>query len=414
MPQIIVLGAGMVGTGTALALQARGHDVTLVDRRGPGEETSYGNAGFIQAEAAEPYAMPRDLRTLAAYALGQSNDLVYDLAALPKMAPVLWRYFRNSAPAAHRRASAQYAQLVARATGDHAPLIAASGQDNLIRRTGYHQAYRDPRAFAAAAREAERLAAEYGVPSQALDSAALARAEPALKTPLPGAIFWESCWTTPDPGGLTAAYARLFAAQGGRVCRGDAMSLAPSGSGWTVATEEGPVAAAHAVVALGPWAPDLMARFGYRVSMLWKRGYHGHFDSPAALSRPLIDDANGVVLTPALRGLRIATGAALVARDAPADPVQLRRGAAAAGELLEIGPRVAEPQWFGHRPCLPDMLPLVGAAPRHPGLWLNFGHGHQGFTLGPTTGILLADALEGQSDPLLSALSPAARPGVLR
>ena len=41
----LVLGAGVVGVCCALSLQTRGFDVTLIDRREPGSETSYGNAG---------------------------------------------------------------------------------------------------------------------------------------------------------------------------------------------------------------------------------------------------------------------------------------------------------------------------------------------------------------------------------
>lgn len=414
MAESVVLGAGMVGVAAALELQARGQSVVLVDRRGPGEETSFGNAGFVQGEAVEPYAMPRDLRTLAAYAVGGTNDLVYDPSALPRMAPVLWRYFRNSAPARHRQISAVYAQLVQRALADHAPLIAAAGQEAHIRRTGYLQIWRDLRGAEAGAAEAERLARDYGVTVAALDGAAVAAAEPALKRSVAGGLLWGDCWTSDDPGALTAAYAELFTRRGGTVLRGEAASLARKGAGWQVETEAGPVDAAQAVIALGPWSPDLLARLGWRVAMLWKRGYHGHFETPARLVRPLVDGDAGVVLSPMRRGLRIATGAALVARDAPSDPGQLLRGACAASELLEIGTRVAEPQWFGHRPCLPDMLPLVGAVPGEPGLWVDFGHGHQGFTLGPTTARLLADAMAGERTALLSALAPAARSAVMR
>lgn len=414
MAEVLVLGAGMVGVAAALELQTRGHAVVLVDRRGPGEETSFGNAGFVQGEAVEPYAMPRDLRTLAAYAVGRTNDLVYDPSALPRLAPVLWRYFRNSAPARHRQISAVYAQLVQRALADHAPLIEAAGQEPHIRRTGYLQIWRDARGAEAAAAETVRLIREYDVTVTALDGTAVAAAEPALKRPVAGGLLWGDCWTSDDPGALTVAYAELFTRRGGTVLRGEAASLARTGAGWQVDTASGPVGAAQAVIALGPWAPDLLARLGWRVAMLWKRGYHGHFAAPVRLQRPLIDADAGVVLSPMRRGLRIATGAALVARDAPSDPGQLLRGACAASELVEIGTRIAEPQWFGHRPCLPDMLPLVGAVPGEPGLWVDFGHGHQGFTLGPTTARLLADAMAGARTELLAALAPAARPEVMR
>ena len=57
---VIVLGAGMVGVSVALHLQKRGRDVVLIDRRGVGEETSYGNSGLIQREGVIPYTFPRE------------------------------------------------------------------------------------------------------------------------------------------------------------------------------------------------------------------------------------------------------------------------------------------------------------------------------------------------------------------
>jgi D-amino-acid dehydrogenase len=52
---------------------------------------------------------------------------------------------------------------------------------------------------------------------------------------------------------------------------------------------------------------------------------------------------------------------------------------------------------MGARPCLPDMLPVIGRAPRHPGLWFDFGHQHHGLTLGPATGRLLAEMMTGET-----------------
>jgi D-amino-acid dehydrogenase len=81
--EVLVLGAGMVGVSTALALQQRGRQVVLVDRRPPGRETSYGNAGFIQREAVQPYAFPRSWQALWRVATGQGNDVHVHWTALP-------------------------------------------------------------------------------------------------------------------------------------------------------------------------------------------------------------------------------------------------------------------------------------------------------------------------------------------
>jgi D-amino-acid dehydrogenase len=395
MPQTLVLGAGMVGVGTALALQERGHQTILLDRRDPGEETSYGNAGIIQTEAAEPYAMPRKLATLWSILAGRTNDVAWHLRAMPEYMRPLAEYYFHSAPPRHHVISQTYQALTRRATDDHAPLIAASGAQDLIRKDGYLQIYRSPGVLEQALRDTERLRREYGVPFEALDSQALARAEPDMRQPLAGAIHWTSPWTCTSPGGLTKAYADLFQARGGKIVRGDGMSLAPQASGWVCQSEDGVIQAENVVVALGPWSTKLIERFGYSVPLFRKRGYHQHFQKVAGPRMAMLDAENGTCICPMDAGVRLTTGAELTGFDAPIHRAQIERSTAGARSLFDLGPAVEPQPWFGHRPCLPDMRPLVGKAPRHPGLWFNFGHGHQGFTLGPTTGILLADLMTG-------------------
>lgn len=399
MTSVIVLGAGMVGVGTALALQDRGHEVTLVDRREPGLETSFGNAGVIQAEAVEPYAMPRDLISLFRIALRRGNDIRYHLDALPGQAVALWQYFRASRLDRHRAISADYAYLIRQATNDHQPLIAAAGADNLIRREGFYQVYADERRLEAARSDAARVSATYGVGVEVLDRTAMRRIEPALTGPFAGALRWTDSWTCIDPGGLVASYAALFVARSGRLVPGDATTLRQSSLGWQVATADGQVQAEHAVVALGPWSPDLLARFGYRFRMVYKRGYHRHYDNAGGLRITLHDTANGMVIAPMRAGVRITTGAELALPDAALSPRQLAFAETKARELVDIGNAVEPEPWMGCRPCLPGMLPFTGPLPRHSGLWGNFGHGHQGFTLGPTTGRILAQEISMADQP---------------
>ncbi|MET3600784.1 NAD(P)/FAD-dependent oxidoreductase [Martelella mangrovi] len=406
MREILVLGAGMVGISSALALQERGHSVTVVDRRGPGLETSYGNAGIIQSEAAEPYAIPYAAATLFRYAIGRTNDIIYNIPGLLRSTPALWPYFLASAPGRHARISQTYAKLTARSTHDHAPLIAAAGADDLVRRSGFYQFYRTPETFDAAAADADRLKKIYGVASTLLDTKALKTEEPALKTDIAGAVFWTSPWTVSDPGALTQAYAALFEARGGRIVKADVTTPMRENGSWRIENAGEYLTAEHLVVALGPWSPEYLKPLGYRIPMVRKRGYHGHFEMTEPLNRPLMDAANGVVLSNMRQGLRITTGAELTGPVAPANLVQLERGVAGARELVDIGAPIENSTWFGHRPCLPDMLPLVGSAPQHEGLWFNFGHGHQGFTLGPTTGSILADMIDGREDNNFALLKP--------
>jgi len=405
MSDVLVLGAGMVGVATALALQATGRNVVLIDRKPPGRETSYGNVGIIQSEAVEPYALPRDAASLFRIALKRGNDVNYHIDALPSHLRPLWHYFRFSTPERHKAISQTYAKLALRSTADHQPLIMAAGADALIRRTGLRFIFRNQAAFDAGAADAERVMAEYGVPMRIMDGAELAAAEPDLKSRLSGAVHWTSSWSCADPGGLTEAYAKLFAARGGSTIVGDARTLSQRGSGWTVDGPSGPLSAKDAVVALGPWSALLLEKFGYNIPLFRKKGYHRHFTGGGTLNVPILDKENATCVSPMRAGLRVLTGAEIARLDAPLTPRQLARSEAAIGEILDLGQPVEAQPWSGNRPCMPDMLPLVGLAPLHQGLWFNFGHGHQGFTQGPTTAALLAEEMTSGTPPI-PELSP--------
>jgi D-amino-acid dehydrogenase len=408
MADVLILGAGMVGIGTALALQAQGHRVRVLDRRGPGEETSHGNAGAIQAEARVPYAMPRDPATLIRYALGLSNDVRFSPDALPGAARALLAYFRHSSPSRLAGVVPYYARIISQVAADHGRLIAEADAEALVRRTGLGEIYDDPASFDARRTTALAMAEAHGLKLSLISGEDLRASEPALSAAPAGAVIWHDSWSSSDPSALVRAYARLFEARGGELLRGTVGHLEQAGEGWTVRCAETAHAAEHVVIALGPWSPAILRQLGYRVPMVMKRGYHGHYDMQGTLSRPYFLAQHGVVMASMSRGLRITTGAHLTRETSPRNLTQLKRGALAAGRLVELKGPVTDSQWHGVRPCLPRMLPMVGKAPRHDGLWFNFGHGHQGFTLGPTTGRLLADIFDGRDDDLTRALAPGA------
>lgn len=395
--RIIVLGAGMVGTCTALHLQARGFDVVLIDRRSPGLETSYGNAGLIQQEAVEPYAIPRDFGFLLQSALGLRTEVNWHANAMPHMLPSLWRYYKNSSTAKHALATQAYSRLTAHANSEHQPLITQSESEELITRSGFRFVYRTQQAFDEGCERAARLHRDYGVRSQILDATALAQAEPALRIPLAGSVHWQDPWAVCDPGALVQRYAKLFVANGGHIRLGDANTLAQHGATWQIQTEDGELNAAQVVIALGPWSNAFVKKLGYNMPLFIKRGYHQHYKQPTRLSMPLLDAEKGYVIAPMQQGMRLTTGAEFANIDALPTPVQLQKTQALGHELVGLDNPVPTPPWLGSRPCTADMLPIMGAAPHHKGMWFNFGHGHQGFTLGPISGRLLAEMINSES-----------------
>ena len=397
---VLVLGAGMVGVGAALHLQQRGRDVILVDRHElAGEETSFGNAGMIECASVFPYMFPRDFGQILRYAMNKAPQVRYSVADLPSLLPWLVRYYLASAPDRALRGALAVMPLIRRSLVEHEALMAEAGALELLRRCGWTKMYREDATLANALRDFER-AKQYGVQGEILDSKAIIQREPHLSGEFAGAIHFTEPGFVLDPGGLAKAYAALFHRKGGRFVVGDAQTLEQEPDGrWQVATPDGKVSAREAVVALGPWSDLVFGRLGYSIPFNVKRGYHLHLAprGNAVLHRPVLDSDNGYVLAPMNRGIRLATGVEFARRDAPPTPVQLQRALPRAHKLFPLGEAVDAKPWKGARPCLPDMLPVIGRAPRHAGLWFDFGHHHHGLTLGPATGRLLAEMMTGEA-----------------
>jgi D-amino-acid dehydrogenase len=395
----IVLGAGMVGVSAALALQARGRNVAIVDRLSEAAgETSFGNSGIIQTEGVIPYVFPRAPADIARAALNRDHRAHIRHRALPSIAPSIWRYFEASTPARKTATARVMAPLLGAASAEHVKLARAAGAEALLRGGGWIKAFRSARGQDLAHKEGEELK-PFGVAPVMLDRAALTALEPHLSEAAIGGAHYVEPLTTPDPQGLAQSYAALFAKRGGRMERGDALSLEPSGAGWIVTTDSGRLAARGVVIALGPWSDELARRFGLRLPFFVKRGYHMHYEAKgnAGLTRPVLDLERGYLVTPMRLGLRLTTGAEFARRDDPPSSAHLDRLEPFARELFPIGARKDAAPWLGRRPCLPDMRPIIGPLPGKPGLWLDFGHHHLGLTLGPITGRLLAELMTGEA-----------------
>ena len=394
----IVLGAGIIGTSIALQLAKRGISVALVERAGVGEQTSYGNSGVIEGSTILPPAFPSSLTALMRVAFKRASDANYHLSFLPRVAPWLLAFRAASRLDRIVETARLNRPLFARAVSEHEPLMQESGAMRYLRKTGWIKLYRSERAFMALKPEFE-LAQEFGLPLDVLDADGVKMLEPSLNPVFKRAVFWPAAASLSNPLAVTRAYAARFAALGGVTLNGDARSLHRSGSGWRVETAEGALDAPEVVVALGPWAPDVLEPLGLKLPMGIKRGYHRHFraEGNVPLSRPVVDVAGGYLITPMEQGVRLTTGAEFAARDARPTPVQFDRLMPKLRELFPIGERVDDQTWLGARPCFPDSRPVIGRAPRLNGLWLAIGHAHWGLTLGPVTGRLIAEMMMGET-----------------
>ncbi|HLS18108.1 MAG TPA: FAD-dependent oxidoreductase [Paenalcaligenes sp.] len=398
---IIVIGAGMVGTSIAWHLRDRGANVLLVDRNDPGQETSYGNAGLIQREAVFPHPFPRAFSETLSVLPNQRPDIRYQLSGVLRYAPKLMAYRYFSAPKRWQALAEQWAQLISTCLDEHQRMIQAAQADDLIRRRGWLQLHRSAEALRVELTQAQRAADQYGVEFDTLSPEQLKAIEPHVNTRVfSGAIHWKNSWQVTDPGGLVKRYADDFVAQGGTFKRKRVTRIHQNAVGrWRVICGSEHLTAQHVVIAAGPWSMQLLKPLNYNFPLFPKRGYHWHYRPivEQSLQHSILDADNGYLLGPMDMGIRLTTGAEMASLYGPPRRAQIQLCERIARDILPLGKAIEPQPWYGSRPCFPDMKPIIGPAPKHRHLWLAIGHAHQGFTLGPTTGRLLSELIYEQS-----------------
>src|SRR5712664_2574893 len=403
---VIVLGAGIVGVSAAYAARQRGLSVILVDRREPGSETSYGNAGILSSGSILPINKPSLWSALPTYMTNRHAALRWDPGWAIRNIGWLVRFLANATPSRIKPRAMALQGLLGASLKLHREWLVKANAAQRIRETGWLKAWRSD--AVGAAKEEQAFLAEYGVASQLLDRQAISAIEPNIVPIYKVGLLHTQTASVDSPGAVVKAYARMFAGLGGEIRQSDIKAIVPDGEGWRVLLADGEMSARHVVVALGPWSPDLLRPLGYRVPMAFERGYHREFKpNPArSLQRPIHDAEGSFLMTSMEQGIRVTSGVELTDRDAPSSFAQLDQVVPLARGVVEFGEAVGEP-WRGARPTLPDSLPMIGPAPRHSGLWLSFGHQHIGFTTGPATGAAIAAMIGGERPPFdVDAFSP--------
>ncbi|WP_313331056.1 FAD-binding oxidoreductase [Comamonas sp.] len=401
---VAVLGAGMVGVASALALQKKGFRVTLLDRLAPGEETSYGNAGVIARSSLMPFNNPSLWANLPVLLKNQSAGFRYQARFLLQNLGWAARFVARARSPVFEETTTALDSLIRLSMNEHAQLLRASGAAHRMRDNGWMFLYRQSGAFAGGALARERMA-HFEVATEVLERDHIRQLEPALNPIFERALWIKDTWSVDSPGDVVKAYAELFRKQGGQYAQARIKTVEPlAGSRWRIRADgaQDGLEADRVVVALGPWSRQFMATLGVKVPMAYERGYHMHFAPPAScnISRPVYDTAGAYVLSPMEQGLRLTSGVELTDIDAPANPVQLGLAEAAAREAIDMGQALEPAPWMGSRPTLPDSRPIIGAMPGHRNLWLAFGHQHIGFSTGPGTGAILAALMRGDDAPV--------------
>ncbi|NCW17272.1 MAG: FAD-binding oxidoreductase [Rhodobacteraceae bacterium] len=320
------------------------------------------------------------------------------------------RFLAYCRPAHSRHAALALRGLLQLSLDQHKKWIKAAGVDHLLRHGGgWFKLFRSPKAFKNYAAEMDMMRA-VGVKFSVIEREQIRQIEPGLAPIYHKGVLMDETCAVSSPADLTDAYLAMFQAAGGVVECAVINGLAHDDDGWQVRSAEQVFCGDDVVLAAGAWSAEIAGWLGYDIPMAWERGYHLHFapaptpnGTPAPtppLGRPILDVEGGFVVAPMRQHLRVTSGVELTDRDAPPNFQQITTSVALAGEAVTLGAQIEDTPWMGRRPTLVDSLPMIGAAPRHHGLWFNFGHHHIGLSMAPGSALLLSALINDTLPPL--------------
>lgn len=400
-----VIGTGIVGVCTAAWLQRDGHRVTFVDPLAPGEACSFGNAGSLSPSACLPVGMPGLWKQVPKWLADPLGPLTVRWAYLPRALPWLVQFLRHSTREEVVRIAGAMRTLLAPIFDCYGPLVERAGAQHLVRRSGCLYVYSSQEA---AGRWAwgMNLRRRLGVELREVGEEELLALEPDLKGRFRFGLLAPENGSTPDPSALVKALHAQCERDGATHVRARVEGFEFEGRG---GSHGGTVKALRlaggerlavdgVVVAAGAWSAPLARQLGARVPLETQRGYHVTVQSSnLALKHTVMAIEDNLMVNPMAMGLRLAGSVEFAGLAAPpayarAD-VLLRKGR----QLFPHLDTSKTSQWMGHRPCLPDSLPVIGRAPAADNAWLGFGHGHVGMCGGASTGREIASLVAGRT-----------------
>ena len=398
---VIVVGAGIVGTATARALQRAGHAVTVIDSAEPGKATSYGNAGYIAIDHVLPLARPSTLRKLPQMLTDRSGPLTVHGPSIPHLLPWMARFALAAYSNAEVKKGIDAAgYLTAQANVTWKAEIQASGLGELFKSQGALYVYETEEQFTSSEHD-RALQKSKGLVFEVVDGARARELAPGLSDHIVRGVYYPEGMHTINPYKVVATLAERFTAEGGTLLRGRVRGFGREGRRVTsVKLTDQELPAKAVVIAAGRASGELTRLLGFNAPLVAERGYHVMLQPDnVRFDLPVTPAGRGFFITPMQEGLRVAGTVELAA---PHQPPSWHRADLLVRHLKDIFPGVGGAEisrWIGERPSLPDFRPAIGRAPRLENVYCGYGHQHVGLTLATATGRLIAQQMEGEELP---------------
>ena len=410
MAGVVVIGAGVIGLSVALAAQARGLAVTVVDRIGPAAGASAGNAGAFAFTDILPLASPGILKKAPKWLLDPLGPLTVPPGYALQIAPWMYRFWRACAPSRVEASTTAQTALMDLSKAELEPFLTATGTLSMLEKRGNLQVYEGEGELRASL-PGWQARARHGIEFHHMTAAEMAGLQPGLAPRFTHGTFTPGWYSIADPELYTLALAQDLRAKGGQILQAEVTALTPSDTGVTLTLAgAAPLTADQVVLAAGAFSHRLARTLGEKIPLETERGYNTTLPAQAfQLQRQLYFNDHAFVVTPLAEGIRVGGAVELggleLAPNFRRSKALLAKAARFLPELKTEGGR----EWMGFRPSMPDCLPIIGRSSASPSILYAFGHGHLGLTQSAATGKLISDLAAGRATSLSTTPFSAAR-----
>lgn len=396
VPDVTIIGAGIIGVCCALSLQERGLSVALIDREAPGTATSHGNAGIVSPWSCVPQSMPGIWKSVPKFMLHPEGPLRVRFRELPKVLPWVAQFFANTRLSRVHEISDAMDMLMQGNMEAYKTHLGGTGREDLIRDSWFVNVYRG-KSKPNLNDLGWRLRIDRGAPVEVVSGKELMEIEPELSAEFDQAVIQKGQSRVTNPGELCRVLADKARRQGAQWIQCDVKALKPTENDeFVLETSTGVVAARKVILCGGVWSTDLLKAFGIKLPLISERGYHLEFTEPGvSLNNSILDVEGKFIISSMEGGVRAAGTSEFAHVDAPPN---YKRADMLAPMAKRIVPKLNTEKtrrWVGARPSFPDNLPVIGAMPKVQNLFGAFGHSHYGLGMGPATARLLTETVMG-------------------
>lgn len=397
-----VVGAGIIGAALAFELQRQGKQVTLIDKAGVGCGASYGNMASIASTEFMPLSRPSVWKKIPGWLMAANGPVRIQPAHFPRLLPWFWRFVEAGRRSRVRELEDAGAALSRRIYDDLLPMLDAAGARDFLSSNGTMSIYTDEREFKAD-REHIDLMDRYQLPYEILTGEAIREREPAIGAAIKYALLLPDNRTIRDPFELVVCLARKFQSMGGTILQGNVVGFErlENRIARLMLDDGRSVSVEKIVLSAGVHTSRLARLIGEYLPLESERGYHTQLMSPGIdLGHALLWPSRAFMISPTAGGIRIGGTVEMASMEAPPDFRRARTLVSSARSILPGLQSQELKEWMGHRPALPDTIPVIGPSKKIENMLYATGHGHLGLTYSATTARLIADLLTETIPPL--------------